>query len=87
MNKYPEIETCNFSSGQADTDNAWASMSDNGTHLMNFNISLSSIAERERGLTEICDLMREDLNKYTEIKTFEVIAGGSNGSMGGQKHR
>jgi HAE1 family hydrophobic/amphiphilic exporter-1 len=84
MNKYPEIETCNFSSGQADTDNAWASMSDNGTHIMNFNISLSSIAERERGLTEICDLMREDLNKYTEIKTFEVIAGGSNGSMGGQ---
>jgi Cation/multidrug efflux pump len=71
MNKYPEIETCNFSSGQADTDNAWASMSDNGTHIMNFNISLSSIAERERGLTEICDLMREDLTSIQKLKPLK----------------
>lgn len=84
MKKYPEIVTCNFSSGQADTDNAWASMSDNGSHIMSFNIGLTSVGKRERRLEEICDLMREDLKKYTEIKTYNVLAGGNNGSMGGE---
>ncbi|MEA4808205.1 efflux RND transporter permease subunit [Macellibacteroides fermentans] len=84
MKKYPEIVTCNFSSGQADTDNAWASMSDNGSHILDFNIGLTSVGKRERRLEEICDLMREDLKKYTEIKTYNVLAGGNNGSMGGE---
>ena len=84
IKKYPEIVTCNFSSGQADTDNAWASMSDNGSHIMSFNIGLTSVGKRERRLEEICDLMREDLKKYTEIKTYNVLAGGNNGSMGGE---
>jgi HAE1 family hydrophobic/amphiphilic exporter-1 len=84
MKKYPEIVTCNFSSGQADTDNAWASMSDNGSHIMSFNIGLTSVGKRESRLEEICDLMREDLKKYTEIKTYNVLAGGNNGSMGGE---
>lgn len=82
--KYPEILTCNFSCGQADTDNAWASMSDNGSHIMSFNIGLTSVGDRKRRLGEICDLMREDLNKYTEFKTVNVLAGGNNGSMGGE---
>ncbi len=84
MKKYPEIVTCNFSSGQADTDNAWASMSDNGSHILDFNIGLTSVGKRERRLEEICDLMREDLKKYSEIKTYNVLAGGNNGSMGGE---
>ena len=82
--KYPEIVTCNFSCGQADTDNAWASMSDNGSHIMSFNIGLTSVADRERRLGEICDMMRVDLEKYSEFKTFNVLAGGNNGSMGGE---
>jgi HAE1 family hydrophobic/amphiphilic exporter-1 len=81
--KYPEINVINFSLGQADSDNTFANMSDNGTHIISYNISLVSIEERERGLTEIADLMRQDLEKYTELKTYQVTAGGSS-SMGGQ---
>lgn len=82
--KYPEIEVSNFTVGQADTDNIFGSIQDNGTHIISFNIGLSSVGDRERGLTQICDLMRDDLKKYPEIKTYEVNAGGSNTGMSAQ---
>lgn len=84
--KYPEILISNFTVGQADTDNTFGSIQTNGTHIISYNINLSSVGDRERGLVEICELMRQDLKKYPEIKTFEVNAGGSSESMGGQKY-
>lgn len=84
MEKYPEIEICNVTEGAADTDNTFASMQDNGTHIMSFNIRLSNMDERERGMLEICDLMRMDLAEYPLIRTFQVIAGGQQGGMSGQ---
>lgn len=81
--KYPEIKVLNYSFGQADTDNTFANMSENGTYIMSFNISLVSIEERERHMTEIADLMRKDLAEYTELKEFTVTAGMA-GGMGGE---
>lgn len=87
--KYPEIETSNFSEGQANTDNTFAQLSDNGTHIIEFNVGLYSIGNRPlyegrmRGLIEICELMRKDLDQYSEIKKYEVLAGGGQ-SMGGE---
>ncbi|MDR2916708.1 MAG: efflux RND transporter permease subunit [Tannerella sp.] len=81
--KYPEIDVINYTLGQADADNAFANMNDNGTHLISYNISLVSVEERKRGLTEICELMRVDLDMYTELKDYEVLAGGSAG-VGGE---
>ncbi len=80
--KYPEITVMNYSLGQADSENTFANMSENGTHLISYNISLLSVEDRERGLTEICDLMRRDLDKYTELKEYKVTAGGS--GVGGE---
>ena len=82
---YPEIQAIGMSEGMADTDNTWASMQDNGTHYISMNIRLSKKTERERSMTEICDLMRKDLNKYSEIRTFEVIESGQKGGAGGQQ--
>lgn len=85
MKKYPEIEVINFTVGQADTDNTWAAMSDNGTHLVEFNIRLSDPGKRKRGIVEICEMMRQDFEAYPEIKKYQVNVGGSRGqSMGGQ---
>ncbi|MDR1357543.1 MAG: efflux RND transporter permease subunit [Tannerellaceae bacterium] len=87
--KYPEIKISNYSEGQASTDNTFAQLSNSGTHIIDFNISLYSTGVRkqasgsDRGLTEICELMRKDLEAYTEIKRFEVLAGGGN-MMGGE---
>ena len=82
---YPEIQAIGMSEGMADTDNTWASMQENGTHYISMNIRLSKKTERERSMTEICDLMRKDLNKYSEIRTFEVIESGQKGGAGGQQ--
>lgn len=89
--KYPEIKIINFSEGQADTDNTFAQLSENGTHIIEYNISLQSVGERvkvdgrERGLIELCELMRQDIRQYSEIKKFTVSAGGGGGmGMGGE---
>ena len=84
MKEYPEITRCNVTEGAADSDNVFASMQANGTHIISFNIALTDMTERERGLQQICDLMRKDLAQYPIIRTFQVIAGGQNGGMGGQ---
>ncbi|MDR1402344.1 MAG: efflux RND transporter permease subunit [Tannerellaceae bacterium] len=87
--KYPEIEVISFSEGQANTDNTFAQLSANGTHIIEFNISLYSIGVRkeksgsDRGLIEICESIRLDLAAYAEIKKFEVMAGGG-ASMGSE---
>jgi len=83
--KYPEIKVINYTTGQADSDNTWASLSDNGSHIVSMNISLYDPADRERSLTEIAALMREDLKRYPEFKKSLVNVGGSRGgSMSGQ---
>ena len=82
---FPEIKAIGMSEGVADTDNTWASMQDNGTHYISMNIQLTKKTERERSMTEICDLMRKELNNYTEIRTYEVIESGQKGGAGGQQ--
>ncbi|MDR0756682.1 MAG: efflux RND transporter permease subunit [Tannerella sp.] len=78
-----EMTVCNYTVGQAGDDNTFASMSDNGTHIISFNISLCDPGDRNRSLAEICDLMRRDLRAYPEFKETQVIAGGGM-SMGGE---
>jgi HAE1 family hydrophobic/amphiphilic exporter-1 len=39
--KYPEIEVINFTNGTASSDNTFASLSDNGPHIVSMNIRLS----------------------------------------------
>ena len=81
---YPEITVLNATLGVADEDNAYASIQENGTHYISFNITLTKKTERERTLSEIGDLMRKDLDKFSEIRTYEVIESGQQGGAGGQ---
>ena len=83
--KYPEIDKFNYTVGQASTDNTWASMQSNGSHIISMNITLKPIKERTKSLTEVAALMREDLKKYPELDKYQVNVGGSRGgSMSGQ---
>jgi HAE1 family hydrophobic/amphiphilic exporter-1 len=83
MQKYPEMQVCNYRVGQADSDNIFASMSNNGPHIVSFNIRLSNVGKRERSMVEIGDGMRKDLLSYPEFSKIRVAVGGS-GGMGGQ---
>ena len=83
--KYPEIKVLNYTQGSASSDNTFASLSDNGPHIISMNISLVDIDERERRIFEIADGMRADLEQIPELKKREVNIGGGRGSgMGGQ---
>jgi len=80
----PEIKCLNIREGQASTDNTFASLQNNGTHIIAMNISLVSVTERDRGLVEIADVIRNIMKSYTELKKFNVIEGGQQGGVGGQ---
>lgn len=83
--KYPEIKVFNYTVGQAGSDNMYASMQNNGSHIISMNIMLSKATERKRGITEIAGMMREDLKNYPELKKALVNVGGSRGGgMSGQ---
>ena len=77
----PEIVNCSFALGQADTDNAFASMQNNGTHVVSYNINVGSMEDRERSTAEIADVIRGILADYPEFKKIKVTEGG--GGMGG----
>ncbi len=83
--KYPEIKVFNYTVGQASSDNTFGSMQSNGSHIMSMNIRLVSPGERDRSITEIAGLMREDLKQYPELKKALVNVGGQRGGgMSGQ---
>ena len=78
----PEIVNCSYALGQADTDNAFAAMQNNGTHVVSYNINIGSMEDRERTLSEIADVVRGILADYPEFKKVRVTEGGQ-GGMGG----
>ena len=77
----PEIRVMSYRFGQADSDNAFASMQNNGTYLISFSINLGSMEDRERSASEIAEIVRADLRRFPEINKFTVTEGGM--MMGG----
>lgn len=85
LTKYKDImKVCNYTVGQADSDNTWASMQDNGSHIISFNISLVDPGDRDVSLGTVCEEMRQDLKSYPEFSKAQVILGGSNSGMSAQ---
>ena len=77
-----DMKACNFTVGQADENNTFASLSDNGSHIISFNISFVPSNERELSINEICDQMRADVKKFPEIAKSNISTGQA--GMGGQ---
>ena len=78
----PEIENCSYALGQADTDNAFAAMQTNGTHVVSYNVNVGSMELRDRSTGEIADVIRGILKEYPEFKKVRVTEG-AQGGMGG----
>ena len=78
----PEIVNCSFSLGQADSDNSFAAMQTNGTHVVSYNINIGSMEDRERSAGQIATVIRGILADYPEFKKVRVTEGGM-GGMGG----
>ena len=76
IDQIPEIENCAFSLGQADSDNSFASMQNNGPHVLSSNINIGSMEERERSQSQIADVIRNILADYPQFKKVKVTEGG-----------
>lgn len=77
----PECDKLNLTFGQADSDNFFASMQNNGTHVIAISLSIGTSSTRERTSAEIADQVRAIVDKYPEIHRATVTEGG--GGMGG----
>ena len=78
----PEIKVLSYNFGQADSQNAFASMRNNGAYLISMNINIGSMENRKRSTSEIADLIRSDLRLFPEINKSTVTEGGM--GMGGR---
>ena len=77
-----DLKACNFTVGQAGENNTFASLSDNGTHIISFNMSFVPSDQRDLSINEICDQMRADVKNYPEIAKSNITSGQA--GMGGQ---
>ncbi len=82
VQEIPELKICSFVFGQADSRNAYASMQNNGTHVLSYNLNIGSMEKRERSASKIADVCRNILADYPDIKKARVIEGTAMG-MGG----
>ncbi len=83
--KYPEILVSNYTVGPASSDNTYASLSDNGAHIISMNIRLTNPKDRKKGIVELAKEMREDINnEFPDFKKVQVKVGGGGGGLGGQ---
>lgn len=79
-----DMDAINFKVGQAGEDDTYSSLSDNGPHIIEFNIGMVPSNEREKTLEQICDEMRNDLAQYPDFVKTDVKLGGGGSGMGGQ---
>ncbi|MBQ7157715.1 MAG: efflux RND transporter permease subunit [Bacteroidaceae bacterium] len=80
-----DMQSCNFTIGQAGDDNTFASLQSNGSHIISFNIMMVPSNKRDKGLAEICDEMRKDCKGIPELAKYQVLLGGQQAAaMGGQ---
>jgi HAE1 family hydrophobic/amphiphilic exporter-1 len=82
--EHSEITRINFSVGQPAETNTWGRFQVNGSHIISMNIKMKKKTQRNRGIEEIADKVREDLKNYPEINSYAVNVGG--GMMGGQSN-
>ena len=71
----PEIQVFNATFGQADTDNPFASMQSNGTHIISLNLNIGTSSTRKRSSAEISDVLRGICAQYPEIRRAMVSEG------------
>ena len=77
-----EVLNVSVREGQADSDNTFASLQTNGTHVISMNMRFVKKTERDIGLTEIGDGIRRILDEYSIIRKYTVTEGG--GGMAGK---
>lgn len=82
---YPELKSMTYTLGTPsdDEDNAFSLIQESGDNYMSFRMRFTDIADRDRTIYQMADLMRDELSTYPEIAKSDVTAGGQKGGMTG----
>ena len=78
---FPEIVNKSFSVGQADEDNTWAAMGQNGSNIVSYHLGLVPLNQRSKNIFQIADEMRGKLAEMPELYRYQITTGG--GGFGG----
>ncbi len=82
--KLPEISIVSASSGANSSSDAFAAMQTTGSYIINYNMrSELSSTERDRTIYEMSDILRSELDKIPEVRSYTVMPGGSQGGTSG----
>jgi HAE1 family hydrophobic/amphiphilic exporter-1 len=76
---FPEMEMMTYSVGQASSDNTFAAMQDNGTHIITMRMRFGNSGERDRSIFDMAEQMRKYLDTMPELVKYEISTAGSSG--------
>jgi len=77
----PEIKVLNCTFGQADSDNTFANLQSNGTHIVSMDMNIGTSSTRKRTSEELADVVRGIIANYPEVRRAVVSEG--EGGIGG----
>ncbi|MFO8055534.1 MAG: efflux RND transporter permease subunit [Bacteroidales bacterium] len=81
-NKFPEVRLIATSAGSDDEGGFTSMFRSTGSNIINYNVGLVDLEEREKSVWDISEQVRKELAKIPEIKTYNVSSG-QTGMMGG----
>jgi HAE1 family hydrophobic/amphiphilic exporter-1 len=73
--RYPEVDLISSSTGADDAGGFTSMFTQSGSNIINLQMSLVPIAERERTVWEITDDLRNQLDKFPEIIDYNFNSG------------
>ncbi len=79
----PEVKIVSSSAGASDEGGFIALFSETGTNMINLNIRLSEISERDKDIWELAEVLRKEIANYPEVINYTVTPNG--GAMSGQQ--
>ncbi len=82
---FPEMKNMTYTVGTPsdDEDNAYSLMQTTGDNYISFRMKFVDIADRDRTIYQMSDIMRDEIESYPEVAKYTVTAGGQQGGMTG----
>lgn len=82
---FPEMKNMTYTVGTPsdDEDNAYSLMQTSGDNYISFRMKFVDIADRDKTIYQMSDIMRDELASYPEVAKYTVTAGGQQGGMTG----
>ncbi len=83
--EFPELKNMTYSIGtpSEDEDNSFALMQTSGDNYISFRMRFTDIANRDRDIYEISDILRNEIASYPEVDKSAITPGGQQGGMTG----